>query len=259
MGERDRNDERLSAYIDDTLEPQARQDLEALLTQDAKLRADLEEMRTTVELLRTLPQLRAPRDFTLDPAVYGRKTRSFARLGVRFAGVMGAVAALVLAVGFFLLSGVLPGTPESPAAPVAVQMPVAPSRPLTPQAGETGMNDLYMSAEDTEAPPGGVVERAEDEAQVSGGGDGGVVGAPSPGEGMNGSEYQALGAAETHMSASTPVPVMTATPTPTDKLVVVDETSSTGDLGRMMVFLGVLLSVCALLMLAASLWARRRR
>src|SRR5690606_15703013 len=78
--------------------------------------------RANARLLAGLPRVQAPRNFTLDPAVYGRRPRGFDWWGARFAGALGAAASLVLVIGVVLLvgAGVTP-SPEPLAAPIAAQ------------------------------------------------------------------------------------------------------------------------------------------
>ncbi|GAB4110232.1 MAG: zf-HC2 domain-containing protein [Roseiflexaceae bacterium] len=59
--------ELLSAYLDQQLNDQERRALEARLDRDADLRQQLEELRATVTLLRSLEPLRPPRSFTIAP------------------------------------------------------------------------------------------------------------------------------------------------------------------------------------------------
>ncbi len=69
----EQDNELLSAYLDGELNDTERAALEARLEADPALRAELEALRRTIALVRALPELRAPRNYTLDPAVYGRK------------------------------------------------------------------------------------------------------------------------------------------------------------------------------------------
>jgi anti-sigma factor RsiW len=64
----------LSAYLDGRLTPAERTALEKRLAAEPVLQAELTSLQETVRLLRALPRLKAPRNFTLDPAVYGRQT-----------------------------------------------------------------------------------------------------------------------------------------------------------------------------------------
>ena len=63
--------ELLSAYIDNELSDADRFALEARLHVDPALRAELDELRQVVALVKSMPMLRAPRNYTLDPAQFG--------------------------------------------------------------------------------------------------------------------------------------------------------------------------------------------
>jgi hypothetical protein len=99
----------LSAYLDDELAPSEREVLEQRLATDSHLRAELDSLRHTVELLRALPRLRAPHDFTLNPAVYGKQARlkviPLHKLLWRAGGLAAVAASLVLVFGVLLLGG----------------------------------------------------------------------------------------------------------------------------------------------------------
>ncbi|MCD4685618.1 MAG: hypothetical protein K8S97_06755 [Anaerolineae bacterium] len=90
--------ELLSAYLDGELADRERITLEQRLTHDSTLRQTLDDLRTTVAMLHDLPRLKAPCNFTLDPAVYGRPIpwwRLFAsELTLQFAGALGATASV---------------------------------------------------------------------------------------------------------------------------------------------------------------------
>ena len=68
----EKRQERLNAYVDGELSPQQMQAFEQELTQDADLRAELDMHQTMKVQLSQLPRRRVPRNFTLDPAKYGR-------------------------------------------------------------------------------------------------------------------------------------------------------------------------------------------
>lgn len=70
--EEEKRQETLSAYLDGALTPEEKKRFERLLASDETLRANLEEQRLIKASLRRLPRMRAPRNFTLDPARYGR-------------------------------------------------------------------------------------------------------------------------------------------------------------------------------------------
>lgn len=96
----------LSAYIDDQLGGAERAALEGRLAQEPDLRQALDELRSTVYVLRTLPQVTPPRSFTLDVSVtparpwYAWITPGLLRFG-------SGLAALLLLVSFLpdLLAG----------------------------------------------------------------------------------------------------------------------------------------------------------
>ncbi|WP_119073073.1 anti-sigma factor family protein [Aggregatilinea lenta] len=93
----------LSAYRDGELPARNRADVERRLTDEPALRDALDQIEQTHALLHDLPRLRAPRDFTLDPAVYGRRSpawwqRLIAPRALQFGGALGAAAAVILIV-----------------------------------------------------------------------------------------------------------------------------------------------------------------
>jgi anti-sigma factor RsiW len=95
----DRDLELLSAYLDGELTDRERERLEQRLARENALRAELDDLRETVVLVSDLPHLKAPRNFTLDPAVYGRplRRRLFTlAFALRFSGALGAAASIVL-------------------------------------------------------------------------------------------------------------------------------------------------------------------
>jgi hypothetical protein len=70
--DKEKRQEFLTAYLDDSLSPKDRRYFEQWLEGDDTLRADLEQQRTIKEAISQLPRVRAPRSFTLDPSLYGR-------------------------------------------------------------------------------------------------------------------------------------------------------------------------------------------
>jgi hypothetical protein len=65
----------ISEYLDNQLDAKSRARLEARLKENPELRQALEEMRRTKIVLRSQPRLRAPRNFTLTPAMAGIKPK----------------------------------------------------------------------------------------------------------------------------------------------------------------------------------------
>ena len=106
----ERDLELLSAYLDGALSGRERAALEQRLSHEQALREVLDDLRATVALVRGLPTLHAPRDFTLDPEVYGRPapwwTRLFALESVlQLGGALGTAAAVLLIVVGLLAGG----------------------------------------------------------------------------------------------------------------------------------------------------------
>ncbi|MFQ5435759.1 MAG: anti-sigma factor family protein, partial [Anaerolineae bacterium] len=71
----ERQQEMLHAYVDEALSANERRQFEAMLADDADLRAELAQIRQMKAHLRQMPRRRVPRNFTMDPAVYGRPQR----------------------------------------------------------------------------------------------------------------------------------------------------------------------------------------
>lgn len=93
--------ELLSAYLDGQLTDSERLALEARLEQDTDLRQELAQLRLTVELIRSLPALTAPRDFSLNHMmVYDQRRER--RASYLFSFVSAAAAVVLLVVGAFL-------------------------------------------------------------------------------------------------------------------------------------------------------------
>lgn len=99
--EAEKQQETLSAYLDNALTPAEREKFETRLSADTTLRANLEQQRRIKENVGQLPRLRAPRNFTLDPAVYGRPAPQPA---VQLYPIMRAATALAAVLLIFLFS-----------------------------------------------------------------------------------------------------------------------------------------------------------
>ncbi len=73
--EKEQQQEMLSAYLDNALPSAERARFEQQLALDDGLQDELTEMRMWQRQMRSLPARRVPRNFTLDPALYGRPQR----------------------------------------------------------------------------------------------------------------------------------------------------------------------------------------
>ena len=98
--------ELLSAYLDNQLNPHQRAVLEARLRREPGLSSELDSLRNTRQMLRSLPKLRAPRNFTLSAQTYQKRTTA------RLPAFLGAVSALSSALLIMLvIGGLLLGRP----------------------------------------------------------------------------------------------------------------------------------------------------
>lgn len=105
--------ELLSAYIDNRLTGDERRLIEQRLRSEPELQRALDELNTTVQLLRDLERVKPPRSFTLDPGVFQPRPSLFARL-TRFAPAA-MVTLLVCSFAAVLASSI--GGPRQAAAP----------------------------------------------------------------------------------------------------------------------------------------------
>lgn len=96
----EKRQERLNAYLDGALTAQERRRFETELAEDADLRDELETLRWVKMSVQQLPRVRAPRNFILDPAVYGQRAKPRAT-GSLYPGLRVATA---LTAFFFILA-----------------------------------------------------------------------------------------------------------------------------------------------------------
>ncbi len=153
----ERDSELLSAYLDGALSPRDNEALEKRLARDDTLRSQLDALRSTAQMLRMLPPLRAPRDFTLDPALYQRKSAWWQRLFesglvLQVSGAVGTVAAIALIVLAMTLNThrqAQPSAQKDTADSVALQPSptAAPSSTTTPTGDEEAGTAIAYSGE----------------------------------------------------------------------------------------------------------------
>lgn len=104
----ERDIELISAYIDGMLNDAERSAFEARLARDAALQAELDSLRGTVQLVRDLPSLRAPRNFTLTPEMLAEAPPPQAAprprmIAFPLTSVMSAAAGIVVALAGVVL------------------------------------------------------------------------------------------------------------------------------------------------------------
>lgn len=104
--------ELLSAYMDGALSEAERAALDVRLRTDAELRRELARLQATVDLVKLLPPLAAPRDLRLTPGMVRRRTTVWTSAAFSFASAAAAILLLVVGLALFQTRG----TSQSPAA-----------------------------------------------------------------------------------------------------------------------------------------------
>jgi hypothetical protein len=142
----------LNAYLDGELSGREREAFELRLAGDAGLQREFEVLRVTVSLVGMAERVPVPRNFTLDPAVYGRPTRQRGLLGglwpvLSTAGA--ALSTLLVCVGLLLFAvdrgGGLMMAP--PAAEEAVEEAAELAMPTVQAAEEPGDEEALQAME----------------------------------------------------------------------------------------------------------------
>jgi len=161
----------LNNYIDGRLDAAERAEFEARLAADFALRTELEQLRETVGLLRMAERVPVPRNFTLDPKVYGKpEPRSlWERLGLAnipgWAVATASLVVVVICLGVLIVNGGFGGmaTPasvaEAPApflaaqqAPAATEAAMTEAMTEAPAPTEAMTEETYATEAGTEAP-----------------------------------------------------------------------------------------------------------
>jgi hypothetical protein len=130
--------ELLSSYLDDGLSAKQREKLIGRLEREPDLRWALEELRQTVSIVGSLPEVRPPRSFTLTPERAGTRVRSPAYPLLQLATAL-ATLAFVAVVGLDTLASrgmtgaLAPAAPEQ-AERFAAQQAEEPAEPAPSEA-----------------------------------------------------------------------------------------------------------------------------
>lgn len=109
--------ELLSAYLDKELNPKERAYVEERLQSNPVLRSILGELHQNRAALRSLPRLRAPRNFTLSPELAGIKPKKRTYPAFALVSALSSLVLIFVLVGDFLIN---PAMTPSPAAEQAV-------------------------------------------------------------------------------------------------------------------------------------------
>ncbi|MBC8504302.1 MAG: hypothetical protein ISR58_11195 [Anaerolineales bacterium] len=148
--------ERLSAYVDDQLTPHERSRVEERLGNEPRLRDALDDLRMTRAAVKSLPQMPAPRNFTLTPEMAGQELQRSPRLFATFrlASVISTVLLVMVILGDLIGFGRVGMLPA--------QEMAAPAAPMEMEANEA-VEEPETSAKEAEADVGKV--EPEEEAQ----------------------------------------------------------------------------------------------
>lgn len=174
--------ELLSGYLDNQLSVSERVTLERRLGDEPQLRAELEDLRATVGVLRDLDPVRSPRSFTLDPAAAPRRAAplfgGFARLFQFGSGFAGLALVLLASVQLFfgarasaVFVEVNSGLSDAPmaSAPMSVAATEAPflAQATAPAALESAPAAAFAPTEAPAAPAAAAGAAAPTEAPAS--------------------------------------------------------------------------------------------
>ena len=124
----------LSSYLDGELDKKMEDRLKAKIASDPQYQAALAQLQDTKRILKTTPEIRTPRNFTLTPEMVGVKSRQPAGFGYRLAtAVMSIMLVMTLALDFgrFLLGGAM--------APAALKMEEVMLESAADEAAEPAM------------------------------------------------------------------------------------------------------------------------
>jgi hypothetical protein len=149
--------ELLSAYLDQELSKNQMALLEARLQTESDLKEFYNELRRTRQVLRSLPVMRAPRNFTLTPEMAGLKPRRENKLALwfnrfRLSSALAAVLLVLVLAGDFL-TGITPLP--------AVKQLASDSLPAEALTVEEGALEMPENLQAYQAPAAGDAERAQ--------------------------------------------------------------------------------------------------
>jgi len=217
----ERDLELLSAYLDGELSDRDRHMLEQRLAAEADLRRSLDELRATVRLVGRLPRLKAPRNFTLDPAQFQRPAPWWERLfasgmALQLTGALGTAASIILIVLGLALSGQETPSLQDAApsatlseAPAAASLPTA--LPATPTlAPSPPMPLMADEADGIEADAAEAEEAQESAAELAPE----VMAAPPGAPGETATNAETFAAPGAFMAPDDAAPAQASAPSP---------------------------------------------
>ena len=147
--EEEKQQETLSAYLDNELASADRDRVDQQLAQSSDLRDELAEMKLWQAQMRNLPTRRVPRNFTLDPAIYGRPQRQPFAAAYPVLRTATAVTAFlfVIALAASLYMGGITGETSPQPASTAMQEMAPAADEAVPAVG--ALDEMEMAVEAT--------------------------------------------------------------------------------------------------------------
>lgn len=168
----------LSPYLDDEVTSAERELVETVLAQSPELQTELEGLQATVNLVRELPRISAPRPFTLTEADVGltsgeRKAFSWSTWLKPMMGGLVVVIAVLIAVAYLFRPGLLPTSRQealsvarAPDQSVGAVAEEAAEAPAVAPAQEERAGEEEAAVVETVVEPGEVEKVAEVEKEV---------------------------------------------------------------------------------------------
>ena len=151
----DQDYELLSAYLDDALAEAERAALETRLQTDDRLRQELAALQQTVNLVRGLPPLKAPRNFTLTPGMVRPRSARWLIFptSAAFSAISAAAATILilLGAGILLLHGNSGSAPNLGAAEQQSNSQIASAPTGIPPVSEKTAERDQRTADETTA------------------------------------------------------------------------------------------------------------
>ena len=161
----ERDWEALSAYSDGQLSSSESARLERRLQESGELRAVLNELRKTRDLMRSQPKLCAPRNFILTPDMVGLRQQASAYPALRLAAVLASILFIFVLVGDLYFSNTSMEEAQIVMAPAAEMAVEAPKDLFL---DEEPAPQMFGEPEDSQVTGGGkaVVETTEAEKEL---------------------------------------------------------------------------------------------
>lgn len=135
--------ETLSAYLDEQLTSRERAQLERRLQKDQELQNEIEQLRRTRQLIRNLPKVRAPRNFTLSPEMAGIRKVPRPYPIYRLASALATILLALVLISDFLGGQQFTQAPQpekallgTPAPSIAAAQEIPPESPMGGGAAE---------------------------------------------------------------------------------------------------------------------------